>query len=150
MRRLNKHFCPGVLIATLALFPAACKHRPKPPDEDSKPKATAADEPIPVPKVIDVDPNTLAPDKKKSYDKGYNQGLKMANDYRKGAAKGGEPSAEKMAQFVQDWLQERDFAIQVALQKAGSAGADDNRVLEACGRKAGFKEGLAKQGITPK
>ncbi|MGA3025628.1 MAG: hypothetical protein ABSF98_12725 [Bryobacteraceae bacterium] len=33
MRRLNKHFCPGVLIATLALFPAACKHRPKPPDE---------------------------------------------------------------------------------------------------------------------
>jgi hypothetical protein len=42
MRRLNRYFFPGVLIAALALFPAACKRRPKPPAEaeDSSKPAT--------------------------------------------------------------------------------------------------------------
>src|ERR1700690_4106305 len=33
MRRLKRHFFPGVLIAVLALFPAACKRHPKPAAE---------------------------------------------------------------------------------------------------------------------
>jgi hypothetical protein len=139
----------------VALLLSACdsgrpKRKPKPPDEDSKPKTKVAGEKPEVPPVIDVDPSKLEPSKKASYNKGYAQGLRMASDYRKGASKDGEPSAEKMATLVQDWLQERDLAIQAALVKAGSAGADDSRVLEACGRKAGFKEGLAKQGAAGK
>jgi hypothetical protein len=138
----------------VALLLSACdsgrpKRKPKPPDEDSKPKTKVAGEKPEVPKVVDIDPSALDPSKKASYDKGYAQGLKLADKFYKEASQDGEPAADKMAALVQESLQERDLAIQAALQRAGGS-ANDSRVLEACGRKAGFKEGLAKHGAAAK
>jgi hypothetical protein len=138
----------------VALLFSACdsgrpKRKPKPADEDSKPQAKVAGEKPEVPKVIDIDPSTLEPSKRASYDKGYAQGQKMAAKYLQDAAKDGEPAADKAATLVQEAMQERDLAIQAALQRAGGS-TDDFRVLEACGRKAGFKEALARRGAAAK
>jgi hypothetical protein len=116
-------------------------------EPESKPKARKAAANEPLPKAIDVDPNSLAPEKREYYDKGCKQGLHIADNYCKEAFKDGKPGADEVASYVKKWLQERDVAIQVALIQAGNSGAENSEVLLACGRKAGFKEGLAKHSI---
>jgi hypothetical protein len=114
---------------------SGCFSEPEPPrapqTKSSAPKPSGRHiEALPVPAVIDIDPSTLDADKKQDYDEGYKQGLKMAENR-------GSETPEAM-------MQQRDIAIQAALQVAGRAGAKSSAVLKACGKKAGLKAGLAK------
>jgi hypothetical protein len=102
---------------------------PGTPQSTSTPKPAARhvdDTPPPIPQ---VDPGTLDPDKKKSYDKGYAQGQRLVARYQ--------------GVSMEDAMKDRDIAIQAAIQKTGRN--DSALVLEACGRKAGLKAALAAQ-----
>jgi ABC-type bacteriocin/lantibiotic exporter with double-glycine peptidase domain len=76
---------------------------------------------------IPVDLSALDADKKASYDKGYAQGLKLAERHH--------------GEATEDLMKERDIAIQAAIQMTGRT--DSAQVLMARGRKAGLKDGLA-------
>ena len=135
----------------MALLFSACdsssppKRRPKPAAEE-KSKADAAKKEIPIPKVVDIDPSTLDPKPRGYYDQGYAKGKKAAEGFWRSSSKDGQPPEDKL---VQEELEQKDVNIQAALQKSGE-NADDPRVIQACGYKAGFKEGLAKHGSAAK
>ncbi|MGD0900803.1 MAG: hypothetical protein ABR915_23470, partial [Thermoguttaceae bacterium] len=58
--------------------------QPSTPKRDTAPKPAARHiEAPPVPAVIEIDPNSLDGEKRKLYDKGFSQGLKMAEGYYK-------------------------------------------------------------------
>jgi hypothetical protein len=144
-----------IVLAGLVVLPmmSGCGPAPlpttsSPAKQESKPKRPAPGTDEPLPAVVDIDPASLEPAKKAHYDKGYSQGQKIAEAAYQEAFKDGKPSDDKIASLGKEWSEERDLAIKAAIQKAGPSAADAPSVLIAHGRKAGFKDAMAKHNIS--
>jgi hypothetical protein len=111
--------------------------KPKPVTED------VSTEPVRV--TIDFNPSSITtPEQKAAYEEGLKQGEKhVAHDYAE--AMKDKPSPEQMAKYVKTWMQERNDAVQVAVEFHGK---ESTEAMQCFGMREGAKAWMKKQGLS--